>query len=55
MATGDFWPPETRIVTGLMTKSPSIALHVVGNPIWQKVGKHFLQSVMENFWVPEAP
>ncbi|KAI9793231.1 MAG: hypothetical protein M1816_000652 [Peltula sp. TS41687] len=48
---GDFWPPETRKVMGLMGKSEQFALNVVGNPVWQKVGEHFLTSVLADYWV----
>ncbi|KAF1960674.1 phytanoyl-CoA dioxygenase family protein [Byssothecium circinans] len=48
---GDFWPPQTRKVMGLMGKSNAFALSIVGNPVWQRVGKYFLTSVLENNWV----
>jgi ectoine hydroxylase-related dioxygenase (phytanoyl-CoA dioxygenase family) len=48
---GDFWPPETRKVMGLMGKSEKFALNVVGNPIWQRIGEHFLTSVLNDYWV----
>lgn len=36
---------------GLMGKSKTFALHVVGNPLWQKVGQHFLSSKLSDYWV----
>jgi len=48
---GDFWPPETRKVMGLMGKSKAFALNVVGNPIWQKIGEYFLTSKLQHNWV----
>lgn len=46
---GDFYPPESRRVTGCMTKSSSYAINIVGHPIWQAVGNHFLTSRLQ--WV----
>lgn len=54
MFSGDFWPPETRKVMGLMGKSKAFAVNVVGNPLWQKVGEHFLTSVLKNYYVSPA-
>ena len=36
---------------GLMGKSKAFALNVVGNPVWQKVGEHFLTSVLKDYYV----
>lgn len=36
---------------GLMGKSEKFALNIVGNPVWQKVGEHFLTSVLNEYWV----
>lgn len=47
---GEFWPPQTRKVMGLMGKSKAFAINVVGNSIWQKVGEHFLSSKLEWNW-----
>lgn len=38
-----------------MGKSKAFALHVVGNPVWQKVGEHFLTSRLEWTWVSPLP
>ena len=53
-SAGDFWPPETRKVMGLMGKSKAFAINIVGNPVWQKVGQHFLTSVLEDYYVSFA-
>lgn len=50
-APGTFWPPQTRKVMGCMGKSKAFANHIVGNPIWQKIGEHFLTSRLEWNWV----
>lgn len=35
---------------GCMGKSKAFAKHIVGNPIWQKIGEHFLTSRLEWNW-----
>ncbi|KAL8659879.1 MAG: hypothetical protein Q9202_006905 [Teloschistes flavicans] len=46
----DFWAKETRRVTGCMGKSKAYALDVVGNDLWQEVGRYFLTSTL-HWWV----
>ncbi|KAL8670382.1 MAG: hypothetical protein Q9168_005077 [Polycauliona sp. 1 TL-2023] len=48
--TGDFWATETRRITGCMGKSDAYALKVVGNDLWQDVGRHFLTSTL-HWWI----
>ena len=36
---------------GLMGKSKAFGLNVVGNPLWQKIGQHFLTSVLKDYYV----
>lgn len=48
---GNFWDQHTRKVMGLMAKSKTFAMDVVGNPVWQKVGEHFLTSTLQDYWV----
>ena len=40
---------------GLMGKSKAFALNIVGNPLWQKVGDHFLTSVLKEYYVSVYP
>jgi hypothetical protein len=47
----NFVPSSTRMVTGLLSKSRSYALSVVGNQIWHEVSKYFLTSTLKNSWV----
>ena len=48
---GDFWPQETQKIASIISKSETYALHLVGNPIWQKTGEYFLTSTMKDYWV----
>ena len=51
---GDFWPKETRKITSMVSKSETYALHMVGHPVWQKVGQHFMTSTLKDYWVCKA-
>ena len=48
---GDFWPKETRKITSMVSKSETYALQMVGHPVWQKVGEHFMTSTLKDYWV----
>ena len=48
---GDFWPRETTKISSMLSKSETYALHLVGHPVWQRVGEYFLTSTLENYWV----
>lgn len=39
---------------GCMGKSKAFANHIVGNPIWQKIGEHFLTSRLEWNWASRS-
>lgn len=47
---GDFFPPETRRVCGLVGKSPTFARNVVGNKLWLSACDALLTSHVYN-WV----
>jgi hypothetical protein len=47
----DFVPSSTKMVTGLLSKSRTYALSVVGNKTWHRVCEHFLSSRLSNSWV----
>jgi hypothetical protein len=49
----DFVPSSTKMVTGLLSKSRTYALSVVGNKTWHRVCERFLSSRLSNFWVSE--
>ena len=36
-----------------MSKSDAYALHVVGNELWQEVGRHFLTSKLRWNWASD--
>jgi ectoine hydroxylase-related dioxygenase (phytanoyl-CoA dioxygenase family) len=44
---GDFFPPETRRVTGLVEKSPTFTRKVLGNELYQGVCTRLLSSTHE--------
>lgn len=44
---GDFFPPETRRVTGLVEKSPTFTNKVLGNELYQDVCTQLLSSTHE--------
>lgn len=48
---GDFFPPETRRVTGLLTKSETFALDLVGHKLWLGVVDALLTSEFPRNWV----
>ena len=48
---GEFWPRETLKLSSMMSKSETYALHLVGNPVWQRVGEYFLTSTLQDYWV----
>ncbi|KAL1896364.1 hypothetical protein Sste5346_004749 [Sporothrix stenoceras] len=48
---GDFFPPETRRVTGLLTKSETFALDLVGHKLWIGVVDALLTSEFPRNWV----
>ena len=48
---GEFWPRETQKIASILSKSETYALHLVGNPIWQKTGEYFLTSTLKDYWV----
>lgn len=48
---GDFFPPETRRAFGLISKSKTFALRIVGNPMWLEVVDALLTSEIKYNWV----
>ncbi|KAE9964244.1 hypothetical protein BLS_008519 [Venturia inaequalis] len=46
----DFVPSNTRMVTGLLSKSPAYAVTVAGSHIWHRVNDYFLTSTLKNAW-----
>lgn len=48
---GDFWPKETRKILSMVSKSETYALEMVGHPVWQRVGEHFMTSTLKDYWV----
>lgn len=47
---GDFFPPETRRVTGLVEKSPTFKTKILGNKLYQDVSNTLLTATYET-WV----
>ncbi|KAB8218713.1 hypothetical protein BDV33DRAFT_231974 [Aspergillus novoparasiticus] len=47
---GDFWPKETRTLNGLVSKSETFTLKVVGSSMWHKVSDYFLTSTLRGHW-----
>lgn len=52
---GDFWPKETRKILSMVSKSETYALHMVGHPVWQRVGEYFMTSTFKDYWVNPTP
>jgi hypothetical protein len=52
---GDFFPPETRRAFGLVGKSKTFALRLVGHELWLEVVDALLTSENPNNWVVLAP
>ncbi|KIX03720.1 uncharacterized protein Z518_07273 [Rhinocladiella mackenziei CBS 650.93] len=50
---GDFFPPETRRAFGLISKSKTFALRVVGHELWLEVVDALLTSESINNWIGE--
>ena len=48
---GDFFPPETRRAVGLLGKSKTFALRLVGNEMWLEVVDALLTSEFHKNWV----
>ena len=48
---GDFYPKESRRVTGCVGKSREFAISIVGNEIFQAVGRYFLSTQLQWNWV----
>lgn len=48
---GQFRPRETKKISSMLSKSETYALHLVGHPVWQRVGEYFLTSTLEKYWV----
>lgn len=51
---GEFFPPETRRVTGLVQKSRTFTERVPGNPVYQEICNKLLTSVHES-WLGQKP